>query len=94
MTERPQTNLNADLVSSWIGLVRSKNNFYRGEIGLALEDGDPVALEFIRQAHDIDPAFVTEYYPGFVPSPMDQLQKKSFIPPFLVGLFSRLRDRT
>lgn len=93
MAEKINTSLSKDQVVSWVELVRSDNPGYRQEIGKALEAGDPVAREFIRQAQRVDPEFVQEYYPGYVPKANDQPQERSAAIPLLAGLFSRLRVR-
>lgn len=55
--------LSKDMVRDWISICKvsgEKSRFVKTQIGKALEYKDPIALKFLRTAHEIDPKFIEE----------------------------------
>jgi len=53
--------LSKDTVRDWILICKNggkESRFVKVQIGKALEYKHPVALEFLRTAHEIDPEFI------------------------------------
>ena len=62
-----------DTVKDWISICKNGGKeswFIKTQIGKALEYKDPIALEFLKTAHEIDPDFVEK---GFFSSFIDLL---------------------
>lgn len=70
----PIVSLDEETIKSWISVCKTSTEegvFIRAQIGKALEYEDPLALEFLREAHKMDPVFIET---GFFRSFMDLLQ--------------------
>lgn len=52
-----KSGLSKEAVIEWIDKCKNDPN-YEIQVGLALENEDPVAQEFLRKAKEIDPVFV------------------------------------
>lgn len=55
--------LSKNMVRNWISRCKARGKegiFIRIQIGKALENEDPIALKFLRTAHEIDPEFIEE----------------------------------
>jgi hypothetical protein len=69
-TIRQATSLSQDTVRDWISMCKVKgkeSRFIRVQIGKALEYKHPIALEFLKTAHEIDPDYIkTGFFRNFI----------------------------
>ncbi len=70
-TTIPQTiSLSEDTVREWISICKvsgKESRFIRAQIGKALEYEHPIAVEFLRRAHEVDPDYIeTGFFRSFI----------------------------
>lgn len=62
--------LSKDTVENWISICKvsgKESRFIKAQIGKTLEYKHPVALEFLKTAHEIDPDYIeTGFFRSFI----------------------------
>lgn len=58
-------------VESWMDELRGGNELFEVNIGLALEEGDEVAVDFLKKAAKIDRELIEKIFPNFLSLPLE-----------------------